>query len=129
MNTHDTRILLCCLVKVLSVYDLPREEALRSLRFMRRKHRPVASGPIESDEVLESVLDLVGGRTSLMSRLSRAPDMLRESACTIWQASPARSHSPDASHSAEEAKHMVQTEKAWLLSKWVHLHDTFWRRP
>ena len=68
--------------QILSVYDLPRPEALRSLRYLRRMYRPRAAIdagiPLESDQELESVLDLIGGRTSYMMRVARRTDMLGE---------------------------------------------------
>lgn len=65
---------------------------MRTLRQLRRAHVG-PDRPPESDEEFESVLSLLGGRTSFLARVARADDMLRE------------------------AKDMVQKEKGWLLSK------------
>lgn len=82
-------------MQVLSVYDLPPAEALRSLRYLRRAHWESVgrSDVLDSEEEFKSVLTLLGGRTSFLTRVSRAEDMV------------------------QEAKDMVQREKAWLLSK------------
>lgn len=83
--------------QILSVYDLPPTEAMSMIRQLRRAHVG-PNQPLETSEQFQSVLDLVGGRTSFLARVARADDMV------------------------QEAQAMVQTEKAWLLSKWVYTH-------
>jgi hypothetical protein len=87
-------------MRVISTYDLSAAESLRALRHLRRQHlsvqnpnTPYPDLEIEGNDVLRKCYELVGGRTSYLVKLARAPDML------------------------EEAQRMVETEKAWLLSK------------
>ena len=89
-------------MRILSVYDLPAAESIRALRSLRLQNIafrfPGASPdevPVEDDKVLREVYELIGGRTSYLGRVARAPDML------------------------EEARHMVEMDKQWLLSKRV----------
>lgn len=71
-------------MRVLSVYDLSARESIEALRQMRRYNLHVAENKaldeveIESDEVMRRVYDLVGGRTSYLSRIARASDMVGE---------------------------------------------------
>ncbi|RSH88872.1 hypothetical protein EHS25_002534 [Saitozyma podzolica] len=87
-------------MRVISTYDLSATESLRALRGLRQQSlsilhpgTPVSELQVESEEVMRKCYELVGGRTSYLVRLSKAPDML------------------------EEATRMVETEKAWLQSQ------------
>ncbi|KAJ9101973.1 hypothetical protein QFC20_005122 [Naganishia adeliensis] len=81
-------------MRVLSVQDLPEDEARKSLRFLRASYGPNHGIISKLDrEQMPEVLSLVGGRTSHLARVAKAPDML------------------------EEAKNMVEVEKNWMLSK------------
>ena len=77
--------------QILSVYDLPHETAIKSLRRLYMDAHPKSPRPDAS--VLEAVVNLVGGRTSYLNRCARSEDML------------------------EEAKFMVRSEREWILSK------------
>jgi hypothetical protein len=70
-------------MRVISVYDLSASESLTALRHLRRQvladHNPgtpIDKIKIEGDEILRRVYETVGGRTSFLSRVSRADDML-----------------------------------------------------
>lgn len=78
-------------MKILTVYDLPQEQAVLALKQMRRQFHPDAESP--SKGVLEMIYSLVGGRTSFLSKVARAKDMLAE------------------------ANWMVTSEKEWLMSQ------------
>ncbi|RXK39317.1 hypothetical protein M231_03396 [Tremella mesenterica] len=87
-------------MRIVSVYDLPAAESIRALQRLRRASLiQIQSGleseevKVESDDILRQVYELVGGRTSYLARVARAPDML------------------------DEAKYMVEMEKEWLLSR------------
>lgn len=87
-------------MRVISTYDLSATESLRALRGLRQQSlsilhpgTPIHELQVESEEVMRKCYELVGGRTSYLVRLSKAPDML------------------------EEATRMVETEKAWLQSQ------------
>lgn len=87
-------------MRVISVYDLSARESLRALTNLRRQflslqnpNVPLDELPVESDEVMRQVYNMIGGRTSYLVRAARGDDIL------------------------EEAKEMVQREKGWLLSQ------------
>lgn len=72
-------------MRILSVYDLSAKESISALRLLRRHNlwlREQDKKPeditIESDRVLRRVYELIGGRTSFLTRVARAGDMLRE---------------------------------------------------
>ncbi|WVW84094.1 hypothetical protein I302_106123 [Kwoniella bestiolae CBS 10118] len=82
-------------MRILSVYDLSASESLKALRHLRVQaltNRGLQR-PVEEDDVLKRVYELVGGRTSYLARVARADNML------------------------EEAESMIEGEKQWLLSK------------
>lgn len=66
------------------MYDLPAKEAIESLRQMRRfnlSRRPGVDPDnvqMEDDAVLRRVYELVGGRSSFLSRVARASNMIGE---------------------------------------------------
>ncbi len=100
-------------MRVLSVYDLSKEESLRALRRLRSRSHP----EVEPDSVLSQVYHLVGGRTSYLARVARAPDML--GGWLIEQLGiniETKIHDAD-KENPEEANSMIMSEKAWLLSK------------
>ncbi|ORX37880.1 hypothetical protein BD324DRAFT_623651 [Kockovaella imperatae] len=83
-------------MQVLSVYDLPPHEAISALRRIRTstlRHRYGPDAKVENDAILRQVYDLVGGRMSHLTRVSRAGDMLKR------------------------AEQMVEDEMHWLQSK------------
>ncbi|KAK4683814.1 hypothetical protein P7C73_g6405, partial [Tremellales sp. Uapishka_1] len=85
-------------MRILSVYDLSATESLRALKHLRkqalgRRARQGEEVRVEDESVLKRVYELIGGRTSYLARAARAEDMLAE------------------------AEYMIQSEKAWLLSK------------
>jgi hypothetical protein len=63
-------------------------------------------------EQIPEVLKLVGGRTSHLSRVARAPNMLGER-CLY------ESEDMNSPFVTDEAQNMVEVEKNWMLSKWV----------
>ena len=67
-------------MRVVSIYDLSASESMRALRHLRRQNLQARSGgkevEVESDEILNKVYQRVGGRTSYLSKVSRADDML-----------------------------------------------------
>ncbi|THH33035.1 hypothetical protein EUX98_g1147 [Antrodiella citrinella] len=73
----------------LSVYDLDFREAMQASLRMRMNTKRIAEPP----EAFREVISLVGGRLSYLSKTVKAKDM------------------------AEQAKNMLQVEKAWLLSQ------------
>ncbi|KAJ9107479.1 hypothetical protein QFC21_000932 [Naganishia friedmannii] len=74
--------------------DLNEEDARKSLRFLRSSYAPNHGLISKQDrDQIPEILKLIGGRTSYLSRVARADDML------------------------EEAKNMVEVEKNWMLSK------------
>jgi hypothetical protein len=82
-------------MRVISTYDLSATESLRALRGLRQQSLSILhpGTPVSELQVERKCYELVGGRTSYLVRLSKAPDML------------------------EEATRMVETEKAWLQSQ------------
>ncbi|KDR75696.1 hypothetical protein GALMADRAFT_495888 [Galerina marginata CBS 339.88] len=74
---------------VISVYDLDNEESLHAASRMRRS---VGRPPAETDDLKEAV-SYVGGRLSYLNKVSKSKDMLGM------------------------AKHLLDVEKAWLLSQ------------
>lgn len=78
-------------MRILSVYDLSARESLEALRHMRRynlhiaEKKPLDEVEIEGDEVLRRVYELVGGRTSYLSRVARASDMVGEFAADAFK--------------------------------------------
>lgn len=68
----------CALLEqVLSVQDLPEDEARKSLRFLRASYGPNHGIISKLDrEQMPEVLSLIGGRTSHLARVAKAPDML-----------------------------------------------------
>ncbi|KAL5483176.1 hypothetical protein ACEPAI_8405 [Sanghuangporus weigelae] len=80
----------------LSISDLKKNEALQAVRRLRRAYlHPVghSSEPIEDVQTFRQVLSYIGGRLSFLSKVAKAQDMIGY------------------------AKHMVATEKEWLLSQ------------
>ena len=90
-------------MRVVSVYDLSASESMRALRHLRRQNleararqrRSMGMGmgdpgevdldvEVESDEILSKVYQMVGGRTSYLSKVSRADDMLGKSSHLPW---------------------------------------------
>lgn len=71
-------------MRIVSVYDLSPTESLRALRHLRRHALARMAGSdaaevqIESDEIMQKVYAMVGGRTSFLARAARAPDMIGE---------------------------------------------------
>lgn len=72
-------------MRILSVYDLSATESIRALRHLRRqvlnrRHTgvPYADLPVEGNDVLGRVYEMLGGRTSYLSRAARADNMLGE---------------------------------------------------
>ncbi len=70
-------------MRIVSVYDLSASESLRALRHLRRQalsHRQPGIRyediSVEGDDILRKVYEMIGGRTSYLSRVSRAEDML-----------------------------------------------------
>jgi hypothetical protein len=70
-------------MRVISVYDLSASESLRALRHLRRQvlsdrqpEIPVDNLNIEGDDIMRRIYETVGGRTSFLSRVARADDML-----------------------------------------------------
>ncbi|TIA70091.1 hypothetical protein E3P77_00300 [Wallemia ichthyophaga] len=87
-------------MKILSVHDLQRDDAIRAMRRMRKTAynynidtKLVRSLPDLTDDVYEQVYSLIGGRMSHISHISREVDILGA------------------------ARQLIQTEKAWLLSQ------------
>lgn len=86
-------------MRILSVYDLSAKESINALRRMRRynlsvrENKPLDEVEIESDDVLRRIYEMIGGRTSFITRVARATNMV------------------------EEAEHMIKQEKGWMLSK------------
>ncbi|KAF8967970.1 hypothetical protein BDZ97DRAFT_1655931 [Flammula alnicola] len=74
---------------VLTIYDLDISEALRASRHIRRI---AGRAPVESDDLKEAI-SLVGGRLAYLNKVSKSKDMV------------------------EMAKHLLEVEKAWLLSQ------------
>lgn len=74
-------------MRILSVHDLSARESIDALRQMRRynlhvaENRPLDDVEVESNEVMRRVYELVGGRTSYLSRVARASDMVGEFDC------------------------------------------------
>jgi hypothetical protein len=99
-------------MRILSVYDLSARESIEALRHMRRYNLHIAENKamdevvVEEDEVLRRVYELIGGRTSYLSRVARASDMVGELPVGAFKA-----------NRADEAERMVQMEKGWMLSK------------
>ncbi|EJD08045.1 uncharacterized protein FOMMEDRAFT_73974 [Fomitiporia mediterranea MF3/22] len=80
----------------LSIFDLKRNEALQAVRRLRRAYlhsRGDSSKSIEDTDTIKSALAFSGGRLSFLSKVAKADDMV------------------------QYAEHMVQKEKAWLLSQ------------
>ena len=70
-------------MRILSVYDLSASESLRALRHLRRQalslkqpHLGYDSVALEEEDILRRVYEMIGGRTSYLSRVARAPNML-----------------------------------------------------
>lgn len=78
-------------MRILSVYDLPHASAVRALALLRKDAAPSSPAPTQS--TLEEIVKLIGGRTSYLTRVARAFDML------------------------EEARFMVRSEREWLMSQ------------
>ena len=79
-------------MEVLPVFDLPKDQALSTLKECRSRYYEEEP----STDILEHVYDRVGGRLTFLSRVAKAPDML--SACND----------------------ICQTEKTWFLNKcWI----------
>ncbi|KAH7927457.1 hypothetical protein BV22DRAFT_1127376 [Leucogyrophana mollusca] len=74
---------------VLSVRDLDGKQAHHALTHMRASRKR----PLPSPETTESVVSLIGGRLSYLSKVARTDDML------------------------ENARDILRCEKAWLLSQ------------
>jgi hypothetical protein len=95
------------------VQDLSEQDAAKSLRFLRSMYGPSHGFISKFDrEQIPEVLKLVGGRTSHLSRVARAPNMLGER-CLFATVDMSSSFVTD------EAQNMVEVEKNWMLSKWV----------
>ena len=75
--------------QVVSVYDLSRKDSLTAVMRMRMN----AQRPRASPETFEEVVGLVGGRLTYMGKVAKAADMIKH------------------------AKHLLNVEKAWLLSQ------------
>lgn len=71
------------------MYDLDRREALNASKRMRMN----AQRKREEEEMFEEVVGIVGGRLSYLGKACKAKEMI------------------------DTAKHMLQVEKAWLLSQ------------
>lgn len=95
------------------MYDLSASESIKALRQLRafylslRQNKPADQVQVEDDNVLRRVYETIGGRTSYITRVARAGDMI-----SGWTGSA------DA-NAAEEADELVKLEKGWLLSKCV----------
>lgn len=85
-------------MRVISTADLSAAESIHALHHLRRQnlshlHSDADRPPVEDEEILRRVYDMVGGRTSYLVKVARAEDMLAE------------------------AERMIETEKRWLNSK------------
>jgi len=76
-------------MQVLSVTDLNHSEATHALLRLRRD----ANKPSVSQDTIDDVVSIVGGRLSYLNRVARAKDM------------------------KGMAKHMLDVEKGWILSQ------------
>lgn len=71
-------------MRVLSVYDLSAAEAIKALRQLRafylslKNKVPMDEVQVEDDSVLRRVYETIGGRTSYITRVARAGDMISE---------------------------------------------------
>lgn len=71
-------------MRILSVYDLSAKEAIKALRQLRafylslKNKVSVDQVQIEDDNVLRRVYETIGGRTSYITRVARANDMISE---------------------------------------------------
>jgi ribosomal protein L19E len=63
-------------MRILSVYDLPAKEALDAMRQLRKHYQGMRNKPVEDDTVFRRVYEMIGGRTSYLSRVARANDMI-----------------------------------------------------
>lgn len=83
-------------MRILSVYDLSATEAIKALRQLRafylslRNNTSVDQVQIEDDNVLRRVYETIGGRTSYITRVARAGDMISELPSTVPQLMPQR---------------------------------------
>lgn len=79
-------------MSVISVVDLPKAEAIASLRRYRRRYfheKP-------TNEILEQVYDRVGGRLAFLNRVAKSPNML------------------------ETCDEILEVEKTWFLNQcWI----------
>lgn len=77
---------------MISVVDLPKAEAIASLRRYRRRYfheKP-------TNEILEQVYDRVGGRLAFLNRVAKSPNML------------------------ETCDEILEVEKTWFLNQcWI----------
>lgn len=105
-------------MQVMSVYDLPANEAYDALRYLRSCYAPhSAQSPVDrvrDREQYGEVLKMLGGRTSFLLRVAKAHDMMGKFICI-----ESRRCWTDAWLGAEEARNMVADEKEWLLSRSV----------
>lgn len=76
-------------LQVLSIYDLNKREAVHALTRMRKNSKQHGA----SVENIEEAVSIVGGRLLYLNRVSKTRDM------------------------TEMAKHLLDVEKAWLLSQ------------
>ena len=99
-------------MQVLSVYDLPPTQAMDTLRRLRTSVLQHTHGPnarAESDDVLRKVYDLVGGRMSHLTRISRAEDLLGKPKPCVKECRCLTS--------LAKAEEMVEDEMHWLQAK------------
>ena len=81
-------------LEVLPVRDLPKDKAIAALAQYRTRYFNAAKPPLPS--ILEQVYERVGGRLTFLSRVAKAPDMLK--ACEA----------------------ICEREKTWLLNQcWI----------
>jgi hypothetical protein len=78
---------------VVSITDLDEQEAIHATARMRKDSRAAKTGATHTHEDLKSVVDLVGGRLSYLSKVTKSREM------------------------TEMARHLLAIEKANLLSK------------
>lgn len=83
-------------MRILSVYDLSASESIKALKQLRafylslKNNTPMDKVQVEDDNVLRRVYETIGGRTSYITRVARAGDMISGSRGAVLSLTPQR---------------------------------------
>lgn len=97
-------------LQVVSIYDLDPHEALHAANRMRRG----AGRPLADPEEFKEAVSFVGGRLAYLNKVHFLPPQLSHNSSQLL---PPKSQVAKAKDMTSMSKHLLEVERAWLLSQ------------